>query len=76
VPEGFAHGFCVLGEGALLSYLCTREYRAEYDAAIAWNDPEIGVDWPVSEACLSSRDEAAPRLADVSPDQLPRLASC
>lgn len=76
VPEGFAHGFCVLGEGALLSYLCTREYRAEYDAAIAWNDPDIGVNWPISEARLSPKDEAAPRLADLPPDRLPRVGAC
>ncbi len=48
VPEGFAHGFCVLGESALLAYLCTEEYRAEYDAVIAWDDPDIGIRWPLS----------------------------
>jgi dTDP-4-dehydrorhamnose 3,5-epimerase len=75
VPEGFAHGFCVLGQGALLSYLCTEEYRAEYDAAVAWNDPDIGIRWPRGEGTLSARDAAAPRLADIDPDALPRCAT-
>lgn len=71
VPEGFAHGFCVLGEGALLSYLCTTEYCAEYDAVVAWDDPDIGVRWPLTDGRLSARDAAAPRLADLPPDRLP-----
>ena len=47
VPEGFAHGFCVLGESALLSYLFTAEDRAEYDSVVVWDDPQIGVQWPL-----------------------------
>jgi dTDP-4-dehydrorhamnose 3,5-epimerase len=73
IPEGFAHGFCVLGESALLSYLCTREYRAEYDAALAWDDPEIGIRWPVRHGSLSAKDSRAPRLADIPVEALPRL---
>jgi dTDP-4-dehydrorhamnose 3,5-epimerase len=74
VPEGFAHGFCVLGETALLSYLCTAEYRAESDAAIAWDDPDIGIRWPIGNGKLSARDASAPRLASIDPDALPRLS--
>lgn len=73
VPEGFAHGFCVLGESALLSYMCTAEYRPEHDAVIAWNDPDIGIRWPVAEPALSARDATAPRLAEVPADQLPPM---
>jgi dTDP-4-dehydrorhamnose 3,5-epimerase len=73
VPEGFAHGFCVLGKGATISYLCTRVFSAENDAAIAWNDPDIGVEWPVAPQSLSAKDLAAPRLRDVPKQQLPRL---
>lgn len=73
VPEGFAHGFCVLGEGALLAYLCTTEYRAEYDAVIAWDDPDIGIRWPVETGTLSAKDAAAPRLADIPHERLPRM---
>ena len=75
VPEGFAHGFCVLSESVLLSYLCTAEYRAEYDAVIAWDDPDIGIHWPVKSGLLSARDGAAPRLAGISEHALPRLGS-
>jgi dTDP-4-dehydrorhamnose 3,5-epimerase len=74
VPEGFAHGFCVLGESALLAYLCTAEYRAEYDSAIAWDDPDIGIRWPVASGSLSDKDAAAPRLAEIPQSSLPRLA--
>lgn len=75
VPEGFAHGFCVLGESALLAYQCTREYYAEYDAAIAWDDPDIGIRWPLENGRLSKKDAIAPRLSDVPADRLPRMAS-
>lgn len=73
VPEGFAHGFCVLGESALMSYLCTTEFDAATDAAIAWNDPDIAIDWPAKPASLSLRDSAAPRLRDIAPEDLPRM---
>jgi dTDP-4-dehydrorhamnose 3,5-epimerase len=75
VPEGFAHGFCVLGESALLAYQCTSEYHAEYDAAIAWDDPDIGIRWPLENGRLSKKDAMAPRLADIPADRLPRMAS-
>ena len=73
VPEGFAHGFCVLGETALLSYLCTEEYRADCDAVIAWDDPDIGIRWPIQDGRLSGKDSSAPLLRDVPADKLPRL---
>jgi dTDP-4-dehydrorhamnose 3,5-epimerase len=73
VPEGFAHGFCVLGESALMHYLCTAEYAAEFDAAIAWDDPDIGVEWPIEAASISAKDRSAPRLRDVAPEDLPRM---
>lgn len=75
IPEGFAHGFCVLGESALVSYLCTQKYRAECDAVIAWNDPDIGIKWPVENAQLSAKDAQAPRLKDFDPARLPRISS-
>lgn len=73
IPEGFAHGFCVLGEAALLAYLCTEEYRAEHDRVIAWDDPDLGIRWPVANGRLSDKDAAAPRLADIPDGMLPRL---
>lgn len=72
IPEGFAHGFLVLSEQACFNYLCTRPYRPECDRSIAWNDPQIAVDWPIAKPDLSAKDAAAPRLADYPSDQLPR----
>jgi dTDP-4-dehydrorhamnose 3,5-epimerase len=71
IPEGFAHGFQVLSEQATFHYLCTSPYRAEFDSAIAWNDPEIGVDWALPPVGLSAKDAAAPNLADLAPGRLP-----
>ncbi len=73
VPEGCAHGFCVLGEIATLSYLCTALFEPEHDAAVAWDDPQIGIEWPIQPESLSAKDQAAPRLADIPHDRLPRL---
>jgi len=71
IPPGFAHGFSVLGDGALLAYLCTAEYSADFDAVIAWDDPAIGIRWPGTAATLSAKDAAAPRLAEIPQDALP-----
>jgi dTDP-4-dehydrorhamnose 3,5-epimerase len=73
VPEGFAHGYCVLGNSALMSYLCTAEYKAEFDAAVAWDDPDIGVRWPIEITSISAKDRNAPRLRDIAPEHLPRM---
>jgi len=75
VPEGFAHGFCVLAEAASINYLCTRPFSPEFDAAIAWDDPDIGIEWPIEPGSLSARDSAAPRLRDVPPERLPHSVS-
>lgn len=74
IPPGFAHGFVALTESALVSYLCTRAYDREADAAIAWDDPELAIDWPVATPRLSAKDAAAPRLAAVAPERTPTLA--
>jgi len=71
IPEGFAHGFLVLSSSALFHYHCTTEYAAEYDAAIAWNDPDINVKWPIEPESVSAKDHAAPFLRDVAPERLP-----
>jgi len=71
IPEGFAHGFCVLSEFATFSYQCTDLYDAKADGGVRWNDPAIGIDWPVSEPLLSDKDGKTPLLADVPPDRLP-----
>jgi len=71
IPEGFAHGFAVLSEFATFCYQCTALYDRSGDAAIRWNDGDIGVDWPVGAPQLSEKDEKAPFLRDVPRDKLP-----
>ena len=64
VPPGFAHGFCVLSEEATLLYKVTDEYAPDCERGIIWNDPQIGVDWPIAEPLLSLRDAALPPLQE------------
>jgi dTDP-4-dehydrorhamnose 3,5-epimerase len=67
VPPGFAHGFCVLSEIAEVEYKCTALYDRDDEIAIAWDDPEIAIDWPVAEPILSAKDLAALTLAEAAP---------
>lgn len=66
VPRGFAHGFVVLSPVAVFQYKCDFPYAPEAEAAIAWNDPSLGIDWGIPEAdiLLSQRDRSHPFLAD------------
>jgi dTDP-4-dehydrorhamnose 3,5-epimerase len=65
VPEGFAHGFCTLEDNTEVQYKVNAYYSAEADGGIAWNDPAIGIDWPVTAAnvLLSDKDKQHPTLA-------------
>ena len=67
VPEGFAHGFCTLEPNTEVIYKVNRYYSAEHDRGLAWNDPELGIVWPVSEAeaLLSDKDRRQPALAEL-----------
>jgi dTDP-4-dehydrorhamnose 3,5-epimerase len=65
IPPGFAHGFCVTSETALVAYKCTALYAPECDRAIRWDDPDIGIRWPVVAPELSAKDAAAGPLATV-----------
>lgn len=71
VPEGFAHGFQVTSTHALLAYKCTAPYNREAEGAVLWNDPDIGIGWPVEGPTLSEKDMNAPRLADLPAGRLP-----
>ncbi len=71
IPEGFAHGFCVTSDTALFLYKCTRPYSPDTEFSLAWNDPDIGIRWPVDTPRLSDKDRAAPRLRDLPPKHLP-----
>jgi dTDP-4-dehydrorhamnose 3,5-epimerase len=70
VPIGFGHGFCVLSESADVTYKLSSYYDPATEAGIAWDDPDVGIEWPVAEPILSERDRSAPRLAEVT-DRLP-----
>lgn len=72
VPEGFAHGFCVLSEFATFTYQCTALYDPKADAGIRWNDAALGIDWPISAPLLSDKDGKTPLLAEVAADRLPK----
>ncbi len=75
IPDGFAHGFCVLSEFATFSYQCTTLYDRAADAALRWNDAAIAVDWPLSAPLLSEKDARAPFLDQVPPQRLPEYRS-
>lgn len=70
VPPGFAHGFCVVSPIAQVEYKCTDLYDPSSEIGIAWNDPALGITWPVERPILSARDRLHPRLADLL-DELP-----
>lgn len=64
IPVGFGHGFTALSDEAELVYKTTAYWSPEHDRAIAWNDPALAIDWPVTGPILSARDRVAPRLAE------------
>jgi dTDP-4-dehydrorhamnose 3,5-epimerase len=67
IPVGFAHGFSVLSDWADLVYKCTDEYSAAHDAGIAWNDPDVAVDWKVANPIISAKDAELLPLAQTEP---------
>ena len=70
VPVGFAHGFCVLSDVADVAYKLSSPYDAATEAGIAWDDPDVGVEWPIPDPVLSERDRTGPRLAEIA-DSVP-----
>lgn len=72
IPRGFAHGFSVLSETAVFQYKCDNYYEPSAEAGIAWNDPDLGIDWGLDtdSAILSPKDTARPRLKDVPVEEL------
>jgi dTDP-4-dehydrorhamnose 3,5-epimerase len=63
IPAGFAHGFCVLSDMVHVEYKCTQFYDRDDELTVAWNDPGIGVEWPVATPLLSEKDRRAPTLS-------------
>ena len=72
IPPGFAHGFCVTSDYALLAYKCTELYHPETELSVLWNDPGLGITWPLKDPVLSKKDAAGVRLADIPKERLPR----
>ena len=68
IPEGVAHGFYA-HDDVVMTYLVTGEYDGTDELGVAWNDPDLGISWPVEEPILSERDQKNPRLADVAADR-------
>lgn len=71
IPEGFAHGLCVISETADVVYKCTDLYTTGDEYGILWSDPVIGIDWPVENPVLSEKDAESPRLMDVPEELFP-----
>ena len=65
IPPGFVHGFCVTSERVEVEYKCTDFYTPSDEMTVAWNDPELAIQWPVREPILSKKDAAAPRLGEL-----------
>jgi dTDP-4-dehydrorhamnose 3,5-epimerase len=73
IPPGFAHGFLVTGDTALFTYKNTDYYSPETELSLRWDDPEIGIDWPLDGAApeLSRKDADAACLSEIPPERLP-----
>jgi len=71
IPEGFAHGFCVVSDTAYFAYKCSDYYIPEDEGGVLWSDPEIGIRWPTDDPIISPRDLGLPTLAALTPDKLP-----
>jgi dTDP-4-dehydrorhamnose 3,5-epimerase len=71
IPEGFAHGFCVLSDTAFLSYKCSSFYDPDSEGGVLWSDPDLAIDWPVAQPILSEKDGRYCCLKDIAHDRLP-----
>ena len=73
VPPGFAHGYQVLSDSAIFAYKCTDRYHPEAELGVAWDDPDVGIEWPLAVTpVLSDKDLAHPKLADIDEAVLPK----
>ena len=66
IPSGFGHGFCLLSDKADVIYRLSSYYDPELETGVAWDDPEIGIEWPINDPVLSERDRNAPPLAEIA----------
>lgn len=71
VPAGFAHGFCVTSDDAIVVYKCSDYYAPDCEHTLLWNDPAVGVEWPIADPLLSAKDVAGLPLAEIAKANLP-----
>ena len=71
IPEGFAHGFCVTSESAIVVYKCTDFYTPHTEGGVLWSDPDLGIEWPVHSPNLSDKDQRYPYPRQIPRDRLP-----
>ena len=71
IPDGFAHGFCVISKYAVFIYKCSDFYARECEGGILWSDSDLAIRWPVEEPLVSQKDMQLPRLRDLAADMLP-----
>ncbi len=71
IPEGFAHGFCVLSETAIVTYKCSELYHPDSERGLIWNDPDLGIDWPVRDPIISDKDLRNGHLKNLPAEMLP-----
>jgi dTDP-4-dehydrorhamnose 3,5-epimerase len=71
IPEGFAHGFCVLSETAIVTYKCSDLYHPDSERGIIWNDPDFGINWPVTDPLISEKDSQNGYIKDLGSEKLP-----
>lgn len=71
IPEGYAHGFCVLSETTLFLYKCSDFYHPECEGGVLWCDPHLGIDWPFSDPILSEKDSGYLPIGEIAENKLP-----
>jgi dTDP-4-dehydrorhamnose 3,5-epimerase len=71
IPEGFAHGFCVLSETAMVTYKCSDLYHPDSEGGLIWNDPDLAIEWPVKDPIISDKDRRNGYLRDLPAERLP-----
>lgn len=71
IPEGFAHGFCVLSDEALFFYKCSDFYNPVCEGGVLWSDPDLNIDWPVNDPLVSGKDAKLPCLRDIPKNRSP-----
>lgn len=75
IPEGFAHGYSVLSDTAVFQYKCTQIYHREDEYGLFWDDPELNIDWEISNPTVSQKDSGLPFLKDIKKEHLPKYES-